>query len=222
VPLLVHKIAIDLIVFDLDGTLADSLPDLAQAANYACRTLNLAEHSPEAIKGMIGGGEKVFVGRFLGPGNEGYLKEALRLYLEHYSRHLGDLTRLYPGVRETLKALAASGKRLAVLSNKLERLTRGVLQVMSIESLFAASRGGGGELALKPSPEALSALVRDMKADPRRTLMVGDKPADILAGRGAGAFTGAVTYGYGDPAALRAENPDFLISQISHLREIVA
>ena len=68
------KIAVDLIVFDLDGTLVDSLPDLTNAANFACRSLGLPEHSHQEIQGMIGGGERKFVARFLGPGNEGYAK----------------------------------------------------------------------------------------------------------------------------------------------------
>lgn len=212
-------IKIDLIVFDLDGTLADSLPDLAAAANFACRSLGLPEHSPAAIQGMIGGGEGNFVRRFLGPDHLQHFDKALNLYLDHYSRHLGDLTRLYPGVHKTLAHFA--GKRKAVLSNKLHRLTEKVLQVLDILPFFVAVRGGGPDLALKPSPEALSALMGELGVGPDRTLMVGDKPADVLAGRGALAHTVAVTYGYGDPAALAAAAPEYLLSRIAELKEII-
>lgn len=213
------KIAVDLIVFDLDGTLVDSLPDLTNAANFACRSLGLPEHSHQEIQGMIGGGERKFVARFLGPGNEGYAEEALKFYLDYYHHHMGDLTRLYPGVQETLEELA--GKKLAVLSNKLQSLTEQVLRVMGILPIFLAVRGGGRELALKPSPEPLLALIRDLRADPGRTLMVGDKPADILTGRGAGALTAAVTYGYGDLASIRAAAPDLLMDQFSQLTTLL-
>ena len=213
-----EKFSVDLIVFDLDGTLADSLPDLAAAANFACRTLDLPQRPPAAIKDMIGGGERMFVARFLGPGNERYLEEGLKLYLEHYSRHCGDLTRLYPGVKETLARL--SHKKLAVLSNKLQRLTEQVLEVMGILPGFAAVRGGGS-LPLKPSPEPLSAIIRELGRTPARTLMVGDKLADIITGREAGALTAAVTYGYGDPSSLTAAAPDVLLSRFSQLTEIV-
>jgi len=214
---MIHRI--DLIVFDLDGTLADSLPDIARAANYACRSLGLPEHSPEALKKMIGGGERTFVERFLGPGREGLRPEALRLYLEHYHRHCGDLTRLYPGVAETLPRLA--GKKLAVLSNKRQSLTEEVLRAMGIFSYFAGIHGGGAVLALKPSPEPLIALIRKMGEEPGRTLMVGDKTADVLAGKGAGARTVGVTYGYGEPAALAAAGPDFLIHHFQDVAGII-
>jgi phosphoglycolate phosphatase len=210
---------IDLIVFDLDGTLVDSLPDLANAANYACRSLGLPEHPAAAVKGMIGGGERKFVERFLGPGQERLLEEGLRLYLDYYSRHCGDLSRTYPEVEETLPRLA--GKKLAVLSNKHQRLTEKVLRAMGIFSLFAAVRGGGGDLPLKPAPEPLLALIQELQAEPARTLMVGDKTLDVLAGKAAGALTLGVTYGYGDPAALAVAAPDFIVDHFAAITGIV-
>jgi phosphoglycolate phosphatase len=210
---------IDFIVFDLDGTLADSLPDLAQAANYVCRSLGLPEHPAEAVKGMIGGGERKFVARFLGPGHEGLLEEGLELYLDYYSRHCGDLTRIYPEVKETLARLA--GKKLAVLSNKMQSLTEKVVQTLGILPFFTAVRGGGRDLPLKPSPEPLLALIRELQGEPGRTLMVGDKTADVLAGQGAGALTLGVTYGYGDPSTLEAAAPDFLVDNFAAIAGIV-
>jgi phosphoglycolate phosphatase len=208
------------IVFDLDGTLADSLPDLTAAANFACRTLGLPEHPPAAVQQMIGGGEKTFVRRFIGEDHQHVFDEALRLYLEHYSQHCGDMTRLYPGVKETLAML--SGKRLAVLSNKMERLTRQVVEVLGIASFFAAVKGGDSYGALKPAPEGLASLIKELGESPGRTLMVGDKPADILTGRGAGAHTLAVTYGYGELEALSGATPEVMIDAFSWLKDFIA
>ncbi|MBI4642941.1 MAG: HAD-IA family hydrolase [Deltaproteobacteria bacterium] len=210
---------IDLIVFDLDGTLADSLPDIASAANYACRRLGLPEHPAEAIKQMIGGWERQLVERFLGQGREGLLEEALRLYLDYYGRHLGDLTRLYPGVKETLPRLG--GKKLAVLSNKRQSFSEQVLRVTGIFPFFAAIRGGVDELPLKPSPEPLLALIREVQGNSARTLMVGDKPGDVLAGKGAGTLTLGVTYGYGEPSAVAAAGPDFLVDHFAAIAGII-
>jgi phosphoglycolate phosphatase len=217
---LAEKIEVDLIVFVLDGTLADTLLDLAAAANFACRRLGLPEHSPEAIRNMIGGGERKLIERLVGPAAQDRVEECLKLYLDHYTRHNGEMTRLYPGVVETLARLA--GKNLAVLSNKLERLTQQALEAIDLARFFTAIRGGGSDLPLKPAPDGLLALTADLGVGPARTLMVGDKPADIRAGQGAGACTAAVTYGYGDPDSLWAASPDFLLQQISQLPDILA
>lgn len=213
------NIAVDLIVFDLDGTLADTLPDIVAAANAACRRLEFPEHTPTAIRGMIGGGERKLIERLVGP-HQDRVEECLQLYLDHYTRHNGELARLYPGVVETLESLR--GKRLGVLSNKLWRLTQQTLEVLGIARFFAAIRGGGASLPLKPAPDQLLGLTADLGVRPTRTLMVGDKTADIQAGRAAGAFTAAVTYGYGDLNSLTEASPDFLVAQFGQLLEILA
>ena len=214
------KIAVDLIVFDLDGTLADTLPDLTAAANFACRRLRLPEHSPESIRGMIGGGERKLIERLVGPAHQDRVEECLQLYLDHYTLHNGELTRLYAGVPETLALLG--GRKLAVLSNKLQRLTQQTLEAIDIARFFAAIRGGGEGLPLKPAPDPLLALTADLGVKPSRSLMVGDKTADIKAGQEAGAFTAAVTYGYGDLDSLTAASPDFLLQRFAQLPDILA
>ena len=213
------KIPVDLIVFDLDGTLADSVPDLTTAANYALRTLRLPERSEEAIKGMIGGGERMFMERLLGPERRAQVEDCLTIYLDYYSRHCRDLTRLYAGVPETLERL--SGKKLAVLSNKLHRLTEQILTALGIVRFFDASRGGGAGLPLKPAPEPLLALIRDLQVEAGRTLMVGDKPADVNCARGAGVHSAAVTYGYGDRESLEAASPEFILDHFAQVLEII-
>ena len=215
-----QKIAVDLIIFDLDGTLADTLPDLTAAANFALHRLGLPEHSPEAVRGMIGGGEQKLMERLLGPAHQDRAEECLELYLDHYTRHNGELTHLYPGVPETLARV--SGKRLAVLSNKLQRLTQQTLEAVDLARFFTAIRGGGEGLPLKPAPDPLLALAAALGVGPSRSLMVGDKIADIKAGREAGAFTAAVTYGYGDVDALTAASPDFLLARFSQLLNLLA
>lgn len=210
---------ITLIVFDLDGTLVDSLPDLAAAANFALTRLGLPEHPLKAHRQMIGQGEKNFVRRFLGDEHQHLYDQALALYLDHYSQNLGRQSRLYPGVAETLARL--SQLKLAVLSNKREDLSQGVIEVMGVADFFKAVRGGDSYGVLKPNPEGLSALITELGEKPSRTLMVGDKPADILAGRGAGAFTAALTTGYGDPEALAVAAPEYLLHSFPGLVDLL-
>ncbi len=212
--------AIELIVFDLDGTLVDSLPDLAAAANYALRQLELPEHPPVEHQKMIGGGEKNYVRRFLGPDHQDHFDQALDIYLSHYSRHLGDKTRVYPGVRETLPRLASL--KMAVLSNKREDLCQRVVQVMGLAEFFQAVRGGDSYGVLKPSSEGLGALIRELGSEPTRALMVGDKPEDIQTGRGAGVNTVAVTYGYGDLSKITAAQPDRVLDSFSQLTDLLS
>jgi len=214
-----RKIAADLIVFDLDGTLADTVPDITAAANYACRKLGLPEHAPQAIPGMIGSGERRFIERALGPGHRHLVEEGLRLYLDYYSRHCADETRLYPGVKETLARLA--GKSLAVLSNKRLPLTEQVLRALGIFPWFRAVRGGGQAVELKPSPQQLLSVLAQLGVPAGRAVMVGDKLADIQTGKAAGTFTVAVTYGYGEEAGLREARPDFLIAHLLELTALV-
>lgn len=214
------KITVDLIVFDLDGTLADTVPDLTAAANFACRRLGLPEQPAAAIRTMIGGGERKLIQLLVGPDHQDLVDACLTLYLEHYTAHNGKLSRVYPGVAETLEALA--GTRLAVLSNKLQRLTQQTLEAIGLTKFFEAIRGGGTEVPLKPAPDPLLALLAGLQVEPSRALMVGDKPGDILTGRGAGAFTAAVTYGYGDLEALSAASPDFMLPEFSRLPAILA
>jgi phosphoglycolate phosphatase len=209
---------LDLMVFDLDGTLVDSLPDLAAAANRALHRLGLPEQTLEAHQKMIGAGEKTYVRRFLGPDHQDLYDRALELYLEYYSQHLGDQSHVYPGVTETLSRLACRKK--AVLSNKREDLAREVIRVMGLAGFFQAVRGGDSYGVLKPAPEGLSALIRELGSDPARTVMVGDKPEDVLTGRGAGAHTVALTCGYSNPEVLAPTSPEFVLDSFSKLLEI--
>lgn len=212
------KAVFELVVFDLDGTLVDSLPDLAAAANYALRHLGLPERPLAEHRRLIGHGEANFVRRFLGPDHQELFDEALNLYLEYYSRHLGERCQVYPGVAETLARLLP--RKLAVLSNKREDLTRQVLQVMGLARFFVQVRGGDSYGTLKPDPAGLQALIRELQAEPRRTLMVGDKPEDVLTGRGAGSYTAALTSGYSEPEALLAAAPDYLLENFSRLANL--
>ncbi len=214
------KIAVDFIVFDLVGTLVDSLEATWAAANHTCRQLGLPEFAPAEIARMTGGGEKNLVKAFLGPAHQAHLEQALQLYLDYYSHHAGAMSRVYPGVLETLGHFRE--KMLAVLSNLLVRITRQMLESLGLAPFFTAIRGGDSYQALKPSPEPLQLLMQELGAVPARTVMVGDRPGDILVGQGAGAHTVAVTYGYGDPAQLEAVRPDRFIHHIGELQNLLS
>lgn len=185
------------LLFDLDGTLIHSLPDLAAGINAVLTEEGRAALSVEAVGSMVGNGVEVLVERVWKatgtPAGED-LPSLVERYLAHYNRDPVALTRPYPGVVETLSQLADAGHPLAVVTNKPEASTRLILDRLDLTRLFGAVIGGDTTPHLKPHPEPLHEAQRRLGVD--HAVMVGDSPADIGAARAAGVPSVAVTYGY--------------------------
>jgi phosphoglycolate phosphatase len=206
---------ISLIIFDLDGTLTDSLDDLTDATNRMLAHLARPSLTSREVRALVGQGARRLVERAL-PGASGAAIEAgLALFLDYNERHIADKTRLYPGVSETLGVLRAQGKRLAVVSNKNVALCRRLLAALDAGAFFDAVLGADSLPFRKPSPEPLLHLVREFGARPDETAMVGDSINDIAAGLGAGVVTIGCRYGYGEPAELA--DADYRIDAFAEL-----
>jgi phosphoglycolate phosphatase len=208
-----------LIVFDLDGTLVDSVRDLAAAVNAALA--RLVPGTPalplEDIRAFVGEGARVLVERSLRRAGLGHAADdVLPVFLESYRSRLLDTTRLYPGVREALERL--EGRTLAVLTNKPGELSRRILEGLGVASRFARIWGPDDAQARKPDPAGLVRLMREVRTDPDETVMVGDSPIDIATGRAAGVRTVGAVWGL-DPEALRADPPDLLIEDLRELAD---
>lgn len=211
---------IELLIFDLDGTLVDSRIDIANSINYMRRRLDLEPLPIETIASFIGEGASALVRRALGNRvSEAQVKEALDIFLPHYAQHLLDNTVQYPEVNETLAELARRGKPLAVLTNKPTEMTRRILEGLGLAELFALILGGDSFERKKPDPMGVHYIINAIGSSPERTLVIGDLPNDILAGRNAGAWTCGVTYGLAGERVAEAQ-PDFLIRRISELLDI--
>ncbi|MCL5966086.1 MAG: HAD-IA family hydrolase [Deltaproteobacteria bacterium] len=204
-----------LIVFDLDGTLVDSKDDLASSVNFALAAFGFPALPNPVVYSYVGDGATMLIRRSIPPGENGVVEGVLSTFLSHYSQHLLDTTVPYPGVAE---ALAAWGDRyrMAVLTNKPVAMTRAILSGLGLASHFAEVRGGDSFETKKPDPAGLLRVMESMGASPRETLMVGDSPNDVLAGRGAGAATCGVTYGLGAAGFAKAP-PDFTIDRFPEL-----
>ena len=207
-----------LIIFDLDGTLADSLPDLADATNFMLAQCNRGKLDPEQVRKLIGQGARRLVERALEGAGEEEVEEGLKVFLAYNDRHIADRTRLYPGVPETLQRLSATGCQLAVVSNKNEALCRKLLRLFRIDHYFAAVLGADSLPFRKPSPEPLLKLLRDFSVTPGEAVMVGDSINDIAAGKGAAVATVGCAFGYGDPDELR--DADYLVDEFGWLPEL--
>jgi phosphoglycolate phosphatase len=206
------------ILFDLDGTLVDSVPDLAAAVNAL-----LAEHgrpplSPAQVAGMVGDGAPKLVERALSMSGLAALPPApaLARFLALYEANATVLTRPYPDVPEVLATLREAGHRLAICTNKPERATRAVLEGLGLARFFTVVLGGDSLTARKPDPAPLLAALDRLGASRARAAMVGDHHNDVLAAQAAGIAVIFARYGYGG-AAPGAPAADAAIDRFSDL-----
>jgi len=181
-----------LVVFDLDGTLVDSLLDLHASVNHALATAGLEPRSVEEVRGFVGEGARRLLERAVGPRTD-LLDEVMAAWRVHYEAHLLDRTRPYPGIEA---ALAGARRTLAVLTNKPGPMARRILDGLGMSARFAAVIGGG-EAPRKPDPAGLRMLMAGAGAGSADTVLVGDSRVDVETGHAAGVRVVAVTWGLG-------------------------
>ena len=194
------------VIFDLDGTLVDSAPDIAEAVNAGFVPLGVKPFEIEAVKGLIGGGATVAVrraatmlGMTLEPATEAAV---LGRFMETYARFSALGRGLYPGAHELLRQLADEGRGLALCTNKADHITRITLEALGIAGYFRAIVAAEEGRPKKPDPDPLLRALAPLGIAPGDAVMVGDSHADIDAARAAGCRSIAVTYGYSPtPAA---------------------
>jgi phosphoglycolate phosphatase len=209
-----------LFLFDLDGTLIDSKGDIATALNLALGRAGLRRLPPSRIAGFIGDGVRKLVERSLREAlgcepDEPLLHRVTDLYLEEYAEHLLDTTCLFQGVEEVLESL--DWAELAVVTNKPERFSRQILDALGIGRRFRLVFGGDSTRLRKPDPAPLLEAMRRCGADPGESVMVGDSPVDVQAGKAAGAVTCGIAANAVDRDKLSAAGCDLLIGDMREL-----
>jgi phosphoglycolate phosphatase len=206
---------IQLVVFDLDGTLADTKKDLGLSVNAMREYLGFGPLPLEAVTSYVGHGVSVLVKRALGEqATEGEVEKGLAFFLDYYARHLLDNTVAYPGVREALEGLG--NRKLAILTNKPTRFSREIIAGLGLAPYFFAIYGGDSFPLKKPHPMGIETLMSYVSIPAEKTLIVGDSDTDVLTGRNAGVWTCGVTYGFG-PQALEEAGPDLLLDDLREL-----
>lgn len=207
------------LIFDLDGTLVDSAQDIAHAINCTLQDLDLPVKSVAEVKEMVGDGVRSTLTKATGVQDKEYIEKAAKIFKNHYRKHCVDNTLLYPGVKEMLRYY--KNKKLAVVSNKPYEMILQTLKHCKIEDHFEVVLGPESTANKKPHPEPILVALKEFKITPKLALMVGDGTTDMEAGRLAGVFTCAVTYGYRKKEDLEKYNPDFFIDSIEDLKRIV-
>ncbi|MHC1698943.1 MAG: HAD-IIIA family hydrolase [Geobacteraceae bacterium] len=208
----------DLIIFDLDGTLIDSLDDLASATNHMLISLDRTAVTREQVRGYVGQGARRLVERAMPDAVSDEIERGLALFLDYNEKHIVNRTCLYPGVFETLAALREAGLTLAVVSNKNVVLCNKVLSTLGADRFFARVIGADSLAERKPSPEPLLKVLHDLCIPAERAIMVGDSINDIAAGQAAGMVTIGCTFGYGDLAEIK--DADYLIDSLPELLKL--
>jgi phosphoglycolate phosphatase len=192
---------IKLIIFDLDGTMVDSLDDLTDATNYMLGRFGRGFLTRSDVRLLVGQGAKRLVERAMPGASPDLIDEGIRLFLDYNDLHIADKTGTFPGVTETVPRLAENFL-LTVISNKYESHCKKLLSLLGLSEHFLRVMGVDSHPARKPSPEPLLKMMEDLSVTASQTVMVGDSSNDIIAGRGAGVVTIGCSYGYGDPSEL--------------------
>jgi phosphoglycolate phosphatase len=208
------------VVFDLDGTLIDTAPDLIDALNVVFVREGITPFEHARARSLIGGGARRMIeSGLLLQGREASRGDIDRMFdgfIAHYSVHIADRSLPFPGLEAALDELAARGCRLAVCTNKQERLSRLLLDTLGLGGRFAAICGQDTFRIQKPNPEILRRTIAAADGKPEHAVMVGDSGTDVDTARATGIPVVAVDFGYSDPPVAKL-NPDRLISHFSEL-----
>jgi phosphoglycolate phosphatase len=211
------KRAVDVVMFDLDGTLANTGRDLANAVNHTRAHFDLGSLAESLVYSYVGHGVEYLLRHSLPEESPDRFQEVMRVFLDYYENHLLDTTVLYPNVHEVLDYF--HGKRRVVVSNKIHRFTMVVLRGLGVAEHFDVVLGGDSGPEKKPDPALLRAVLDRFGFPGSRAVMVGDGHTDVEAGKRAGVVTCGVTYGLGNKEELLAAGPDFLIDDLKQLSD---
>lgn len=212
------------LIFDLDGTLVDTAPDITAALNHVLTKEGRTPLLPERVRSLVGrGAETLIVEGFQATGEPLAAERVpalFKVFIEHYRDHIADTSRPFPGVREALERFRAAGARLGVCTNKPYRPSIALLEALDLRGFFPVVMGADSVSDHKPHPDHFRAAVRELNGDLGTSVMIGDSPVDAATARAAGVPMIAVTFGYTlvAPAEFGA---DALIDHFDALEEAV-
>jgi phosphoglycolate phosphatase len=208
---------VDLLIFDLDGTLIESKWDIATAVNLTLADLALPQRSQEEIFSFVGDGIKRLLRSAVGEENQSRYEESLRVFRGHYLAHCLDHTRFYPGIETVLTHFARKHK--AIATNKSLEYTTKIMAGLGPHH-FAYTVGGDNGYGLKPEPGMLHKIMEELQVNQDRAVLIGDSTNDINGGHNAGIKVCAVGYGMGNREKMAACKPDWFIEKPEELMRL--
>lgn len=212
---------IDTVIFDLDGTLLNSLEDLCDSANAALLQMGFPQHGIEEIRYFVGNGVAKLMERAVPAGSsEEAAARALALFRAHYSEHMEDKTRPYEGVMPLLTALREDGYKVGVVSNKYDRAVKSLCEKY-FPGLIDAAAGEKENVRRKPAPDGVFEALRLLKSDVSHAVYIGDSNVDIETAKNSGTVSIGVLWGFRDEEELREAGADFIVSKPEQIHRVL-
>jgi len=216
-----------MILIDVDGTLVDSVPDLAYCVDVLMERLGRPPHGEAAVRNWVGNGverlvRRALVGQLDGEPPDADFDRAYPIFLDLYAENTSKRSVLYPGVREGLDWMAAAGYRLGCVTNKAAQFTIPLLTDLGVIDRFGIVVSGDTLPQKKPDPAPLLHAAAHFGVDPTQSLMVGDSVSDVKAARAAGFGIVCMSYGYNHGVDIRLAKPDAVIDSMVELQGLLA
>ena len=210
------------VIFDLDGTLLDTIEDLTAAGNWVCRKNGWPEHTVEEFKAMVGQGMRSLVTQLMPERRRSPLMitYTLTIYMDRYGAHCLEKTKPYPGIPELLQKMKEAGIQMAVCSNKSDQFSREIIAHFFPDA-FQIVRGKLEGVPVKPDPAGTLAVMRQLGADPATTLFVGDSSTDVTTGKNIGSATCAVSWGFRSRESLVEAGADTVADTVEELEAVI-
>lgn len=215
-----------LVLIDLDGTLVDSVPDLAHAVDEMRKELGFSEYGEAAVRNWVGNGverlvKRALTGELNGEPDPALYEQAYPVFYKHYLASNGVYSRLFPGVEQGLEFLRHRGYHIGCVTNKAESFTLPLLEAKGVRKYFAVVVSGDTLSVKKPAPEPLLHAAKHFNVESKDSLMLGDSMHDVQAARNAGFKVIAVSYGYNHGINIAEANPDAIIDSFVELENLL-
>lgn len=212
----------DLLIFDLDGTLVDSAPDIVATVQYIINKYGFEPKDDAFIRNCIGGGARNVLLKSLGQEREGLIdSEILGVFKDYYTENCDVYTVLYPGVKETLEYYRRAGKMIALATYKIRSATEKILKTLNIDQYFELIVTADDVENPKPHPECVQKILKYYKNNPEQAVLIGDTKTDFMTGHNADIDVCAVTFGYGEEEVLRDLKPAYLVETMDEVKEYI-
>lgn len=207
-------------IFDLDGTILDTLDDLSNAVNFAMRSKGYPERTVDEVRNFIGNGIRVLIKRAVpqGTGDEDY-EQALEIFTKYYLEHIADYTKPYDGIVDVINSLRKSGCKVAVVSNKAHFAAQAVVKDF-FGDIFDTVVGKKDEFPSKPEPDSLLYTIKSLGADKAKCIYIGDSDVDVLTAHNAGLPCIGVTWGNRDEDVLVKSGAEYIARTPSDILKI--